>query len=756
MSQIIIPKNKWLQNLYNYVICISMKKKFFSLLICFVMAFASMFVVTGCGNNEEDWGQWKPIISATCTTDGVMQRVNRVTDEVETKTVEKYGHNFVVDKAVGATATRAGRTQGEHCANCGMVKTEQQATYATAYTDQTKYHSDYGYKALANLENGAKMQQLYNQLHSIASEFHQDYETDLEDDVVGGVFIDEYGLTRDEVIETWFTYKNDHPLYYWISTEVYISDSEIALLTSQDYYLAQNRQQYSQMIYDGVKQASTLISADTSAYDVTLAFHDNIVENISYAYNNKGEPELAQWAHSVVGFFEKQKGVCETYARTFQLLLNFSGVENLLALGTSNEQAHMWNLVKLDDGNWYWYDLTWDDEDAFAGTVFSDENAFLGKKYNYFCVNDTQNIAWYDAGVITEESTFLDDHELYTSEGQGVQYHYDLPARAQAEYKTNNLEYRETFTLCDVTYAIVGDKKVQVVDSIFGGDLVIPEQVNYNGVTYKVVSLGGFNADGKTFYDKTIIDLNFHNTKTVHLPKTIEFIWDSALRHGDICSITVDGQNPTFTSLDGVLYTKSLFTLITYPAKKSNTEFVMNEQTVCIANWAFSTLDYLQKITISKNLKYIGVPNWGQGYLDKAPDGPGISFVNVVIGGWANLFGCLKGDKTIIIDEQNPYYMTTEKFLMSKDQSILYTRLTNDVHAIVPEGVEKIDWGAFNDFDELVAITLPSTLTKIETAFLNDRALKTIYNNSSLVLEKGSTTHGYIAEYAEQIITPEN
>ena len=733
-----------------------MMKKVFSLLICFIMVFATMFVVAGCGNSEEDWGEWENLKSATCTVDGVLQRVNSRTNEIQTKNVEKTGHNFVTDQAVTATSNRTGRTQGQHCANCGMITTAQQVTYATAYTDQSKYHTNYGYNALSSLENGDKMQQLYNELHGIASEFHNDFETDLEDEVVGGVFFDQFGLSEDEVLQTWFTYKNDHPLYYWVSTKVYITDNQLALLTSEDYYLAEARIQYTQMVYDGVKQLSTLVSASTSAYDVTLAFHDAITENITYALDSQNKPETAEWAHNVLGFFEKHSGVCESYARTFQLLLNFSGVENVVALGTSNQQEHIWNLVKLDDGNWYWYDLTWDDGDAFSGTVFSDNNAFLGKKYNYFCVNDTQNVAWYDSGVVSQEKTFLDNHELYTSSGTGAKYHYDLPARSQTEYKTSNLEYRETFTLCDVTYAIVGDKKVQVVDSIFGGDLVIPEQVNYNGVTYKVVSLGAFNADGKTFYDKTIIDLNFHNTKTIHLPKTIEFIWDSALRHGDICSITVDGQNPTFTSLDGVLYTKSLFTLITYPAKKSNTEFVMNEQTVCIANWAFSTLDYLQKITISKNLKYIGVPNWGQGYLDKEPDGPGVSFVNVVIGGWANLFGCLKGDKTIIIDEQNPYYMTTEKFLMSKDQSILYTRLTNDVHAIVPEGVEKIDWGAFNDFDELVAITLPSTLTKIETAFLNDRALKTIYNNSSLVLEIGSTEHGYIAEYATQIITPGN
>ena len=721
-----------------------MKKKIFSLLICFVMVLASMFVVTGCGNNgtEDEWGEWYPLISPTCTTGGVLQRVNRVTDEVETKNVEKLGHNFVIDQAVAATAIRAGRTQGEHCENCGIVQTQQQATYATAYTDQTKYHSNYGYNALAKLDNGAKMQQLYNQLHSIASDFHQDYETDLEDDVVGGVFINEYGLTKDEVIATWITYKNDHPLYYWISTDVYISDSEIALLTSQDYRLATNREQYSKMIYDGVKQASILISANTSAYDVTLAFHDAITENISYALDDKNNPEQAEWAHNILGFFEKQQGVCETYARTFQLLLNFSGVENLLAIGQSNEQLHMWNLVKLDDGNWYWYDLTW-----------NDGNQFLGKRYNYFCVNDTSDVSWLDGGAITTKTTFLDDHELHTSEGKGVDYCYDLPARSQTEYNTQNIEYRESFTICDVTYAVVGDKKLQVVDATFGGDLVIPEQINYRGTTYKVVSLGGF-FDEKTFYNEGIIDLNYHETSSVYLPKTIEFIWDSALRHGSLESITVDAQNPTFASLDGVLYTKSLFTLITYPAKKSNTEFVINEQTVCIANWAFSSLDNLQKITITKNLKYIGVPNWGSGYLDKEPEGPGVVFINVVTGGWASLFSCLRGEKTIVIDQQNPYYMATEKFVMNKDQSVLYTRLTNDVHAIIPEGVEKIDWGAFNDFNELVAITLPSTLTKIETAFLNDRNLKTIYNNSSLVLEIGSEEHGGVAEFATQIITP--
>ena len=55
----------------------------------------------------------------------------------------------------------------------------------------------------------------------------------------------------------------------------------------------------------------------------------------------------------------------------------------------------------------------------------------------------------------------------------------------------------------------------------------------------------------------------------------------------------------------------------------------------------------------------------------------------------------------------------------------------------------------------LTSVTIPNSVTNIEyRAFENCTNLKTVYNNSSLNITKGSSNHGYVAYYANAVITP--
>ncbi|MBQ8303559.1 MAG: hypothetical protein IJX79_01215, partial [Clostridia bacterium] len=52
--------------------------------------------------------------------------------------------------------------------------------------------------------------------------------------------------------------------------------------------------------------------------------------------------------------------VCEGYARTMKYLCRKLGIECLIVTGTSKNEQHMWNMVRLDD-EWYHIDSTWND-----------------------------------------------------------------------------------------------------------------------------------------------------------------------------------------------------------------------------------------------------------------------------------------------------------------------------------------------------------------------------------------------------------
>ncbi len=70
----------------------------------------------------------------------------------------------------------------------------------------------------------------------------------------------------------------------------------------------------------------------------------------------------------------------------------------------------------------------------------------------------------------------------------------------------------------------------------------------------------------------------------------------------------------------------------------------------------------------------------------------------------------------------------------------------------LPQGLLAIGESAFFGCKNLTEITLPSSLSAIEkTAFGNCVNLKTVYNESALTVTKGSSKHGYVAYYAENV-----
>ena len=73
-------------------------------------------------------------------------------------------------------------------------------------------------------------------------------------------------------------------------------------------------------------------------------------------------------AHSILGFFDKSRIVCDGYASVFQYLMLRAGLDCVVVIGStvSRQDAedgggdHAWNKVKVD-GVWYNMDVCWSD-----------------------------------------------------------------------------------------------------------------------------------------------------------------------------------------------------------------------------------------------------------------------------------------------------------------------------------------------------------------------------------------------------------
>ena len=185
------------------------------------------------------------------------------------------------------------------------------------------------------------------------------------------------------------------------------------------------------LIYDFSKEASEyyvektkkraeeiLNTADgsESLFDYLLTIHNEILKNAEYDYTLESDG-----AYEAFGVLTAGSGVRESYSRAYQYLCQCIGVDNLLIVGTSNDEPHMWNMVMLG-GEWYHADLTWDDGDNG------------GIEYYYFAFND-KNLKDYGERTISPE---LNESrpilELYSDSN-----YYPIPAARGTEYSVSNI-----------------------------------------------------------------------------------------------------------------------------------------------------------------------------------------------------------------------------------------------------------------------------------------------------------------------------
>ena len=91
----------------------------------------------------------------------------------------------------------------------------------------------------------------------------------------------------------------------------------------------------------------------------------------------------------------------------------------------------------------------------------------------------------------------------------------------------------------------------------------------------------------------------------VTIPASVASLGKNAFFRCNLTSITVDSQNPNYSSLDGVLYNKKKTTLIQYPSRKSSSSFVIPNSVTSIGNYAFFQ-SFLGNVVIPNNVTCIG------------------------------------------------------------------------------------------------------------------------------------------------------
>ena len=255
----------------------------------------------------------------------------------------------------------------------------------------------------------------------------------------------------------------------------------------------------------------------------------------------------------------------------------------------------------------------------------------------------------------------------------------------------------ETLTSGDFQYTVEGDNVTITGYTGTATDVTIPETIDGKAVT----SIGNLN----------------YTVTNIKIPKTVVNINDYIFAViYNLESITVDNNNPQYSSENGVLFNKDKTTLIHYPMSKKDTNYTISSTVTNIANGKLRNPNLIDINVDSGNSKY--------------------SSENGVL---------FNKDKTTLIDYPTGKIDTT------------YT-IPNGVRMIgngafkgcgkltsinIPNGVTTVGDDAFNFCLSLENMELPNSITSIgERAFQSCHDLKTITLSQNITEIKRETFWG--------------
>ncbi len=553
------------------------------------------------------YGEWSTTKDATEDEEGLQVRTCSVCNDEDEQPISKLPHSHKYESkwtydtnghwhAATCCADAPNKDYAAHNLNgenkCTICGYDQAAIDIVTFSK-----GSYGYSTLSETEKA-----FYDKIDDVVAKFHNEGNATVQSSgsntfsVLQAIHYADIGLTKDKALGVYKIYKADHPLYYWLGTTTLFNDTYIIPVVIDDYATEKVRTETNKLLYDKIYEYYYLAKSDDNDYQKALCYHDAIIDAIDYAYDEDGTPCTEDWAHSVLGVFLNGNdgisgAVCEGYAKAFQLLLNLSKIDNLTVSGvgvtSSGSEGHLWNMVKLGEV-YYYFDLTWDDQPLNG----------RGRIYDYFCATKNDVAASHLPNVSLSASGLTSDKL------------YDLPVNEATDEYAYLASVYTTFTSDDCNYVICGYDEVQLIECTKSGVVNLESYVTYDSRTYELVSIGSIYGDVNTL--KAVFGAFATDIK---IPKTVDFIWDFAFRGNAIKSISVDDENKYFSDDKGILYTKSKYTLIYFPAKNENVVYTVHRNCRIIALNAFE-YGTVTSLSLPKTVTEFYIPNYGVGYAD--------------------------------------------------------------------------------------------------------------------------------------------
>ena len=146
----------------------------------------------------------------------------------------------------------------------------------------------------------------------------------------------------------------DYPELFWIDNGFSYKhnlDGKVRQITLKYNKLAENiednKNTFNSVANSIIESASNL----KSDYEKEKYVYNALVKKIKYDKNS-------EYNQTIYSALVNNLTVCAGYSKAYQYIMNKLGIVTYYVTGTANNEAHAWNIVKLDNG-YYNVDLTW-------------------------------------------------------------------------------------------------------------------------------------------------------------------------------------------------------------------------------------------------------------------------------------------------------------------------------------------------------------------------------------------------------------
>ncbi|HRU96433.1 MAG TPA: leucine-rich repeat protein, partial [Ruminococcus sp.] len=249
-------------------------------------------------------------------------------------------------------------------------------------------------------------------------------------------------------------------------------------------------------------------------------------------------------------------------------------------------------------------------------------------------------------------------------------------------------------------------------------DVVIPAEIDGK----KVIAVGEYTFDrcnnvrsvtvseGITRIERAAFAQNFMDDgikiSEIHLPASLMSV-EGSINTTGLKVITVDENSKYFKAIDNVLYNANLTTIITYPAMKTDKEYIMPETVTGVYGNFWN--DYIEKLTVSRDMP--------------APcplgDLPSLSEITVQEGNTE-----LYSENGVLFEQADAHNMKDSDYVLTHVKNYelsLYPPMKKGDTYSIPEGTVTVAFGAFDDNPYLKKVILPSTLEMFITEFADSK-----------------------------------